>query len=123
MMEKLLVEKRVVALELVGAIATVMQHMIEQSSCLRHFTPYPLDVSEGWVSFHHALLWLLAELCKHVGWLTEEKLRAVGVQGGLKGVFLRMDEQAMLNVMDFPLRGTCLLLNFYPHAEICITQS
>jgi hypothetical protein len=29
-----------------------------------------------------------------------------GVQGGLKGVFLRMDEQAILNVMDFPLRGT-----------------
>ena len=63
------------------------------------------DVSEGWVSFHHALHWLLAELCKHVRLLTEENLRSVGVQGGLKGVFWRVNEQDILNVIDFPLRG------------------
>jgi len=32
-------------------------------------------------------------------------LRSVGVQGGLKGVFWRVNEQDILNVIDFPLRG------------------
>lgn len=112
--------------ELVGAIGAVMHHifmvctLVEDRLDRSKFPPpsfhtvsfggkdyktIDFDVSEGWVSFHHALHWLLAELCKHVGLLTEEKLRAVGVQGGLRGVFLRANEQAILTVIDFPLRG------------------
>ena len=34
----------------------------------------------------------------------EENLRSVGM-GGLKGVFWRVNEQDILNVIDFPLRG------------------
>ena len=113
-------------LELVGAIGTVTHHifmvcnLVEDRLDRAKFPPLSFhtvsfgdkdyktiefDVSEGWVSFHHALHWLLAELCKHVGLLTEEKLRFVGVQGGLKGVFFGANEQAILNVIDFPLRG------------------
>ena len=52
-----------------------------------------------------------------------EEIESRGRPGRVKVVFLRMDEQAILNVTDLPLRGTCLLLNFYPHTEICLTQS
>jgi E3 ubiquitin-protein ligase UBR1 len=94
--------------ELVGAIATVMQHifivctLVEDRLDRTKFLPpsfhtvsfggkdyktVDFDVSEGWVSFHHTLHWLLAELCKHVGLLTEEKLRAVGPERVKGGVF------------------------------------
>ena len=114
------------SLELAGAIVTVIHHifmvctLVEDRLDQNKFPPpsfhtvsfggkdyrtVDFDVSEGWVSFHHALHWLLAELCKHVGLLAEEKLKAVGVQGGLRGVFLRVNELEILNVIDFPLRG------------------
>ena len=127
-------------LELVGAIGTVMHHifmvctLVEDRLDRTKFPPpsfhtvsfggkeyktVDFDVSEGWVSFHHALHWLLAELCKHVDLLTEEKLMAVGVQGGLRGVFLRVHEQAILNVIDFPLRG---MNYFFVLALTCLSE-
>ena len=63
------------------------------------------DVADGWVSFHHALHWLLAELFKHVHLLTEERLREVG-RSSLREVVLRTaNGQAIQTVVDFPLRG------------------
>ena len=70
------------------------------------------EVSEGWVSFHHSLHWLLAELLKHVDLLSDEAIRTVGVTHGLRGVFERgASEQAILTIIDFPLRGM-LVSNF-----------
>ena len=63
------------------------------------------DVLEGWVSFHHSLHWLLAELFKHVDLLTEERLREVGMSSIRDVVLRRASEQAVLTVIDFPLRG------------------
>lgn len=62
------------------------------------------DVLEGWVSFHHSLHWLLAELLKHTQSLSKEALRSVGYED-LRAVFLEMaSEQAILTIVDFPLR-------------------
>ncbi|EKM76991.1 hypothetical protein AGABI1DRAFT_77775 [Agaricus bisporus var. burnettii JB137-S8] len=62
------------------------------------------DVLEGWVSFHHSLHWLLAELLKHTQLLSPEALTEVGCED-LRGVFLeRATEQAVLTIVDFPLR-------------------
>jgi E3 ubiquitin-protein ligase UBR1 len=36
------------------------------------------NVLEGWVSFHHSLHWLLADLTEHVDILLEESLKQVG---------------------------------------------
>lgn len=70
------------------------------------------DVLDGWVSFHHSLQWLLAELFKHVDILTEENLRTVGL-GSVRDVCLRnASEQAILTIIDFPLRGRyCSLIS------------
>ncbi|KAJ4001502.1 hypothetical protein F5050DRAFT_1724324 [Lentinula boryana] len=64
------------------------------------------DVLEGWVSFHHSLHWLLAELFKHVDILETGRLRReVGVDGGIRDVVMRVaSEHAVLTVVDFPLR-------------------
>ena len=71
-------------------------------------SPYQVidfDVLTGWVSFHHALHWLLAELFKHVDTLSSESLRSIGLQN-LRDVVLRnVNEQAVLTLIDFPLRG------------------
>jgi E3 ubiquitin-protein ligase UBR1 len=80
------------------------------------------DVAEGWVSFHHSLHWLLAELCKHADLLDAERLREVGLSG-LRDVFLRCaSERAILTIIDFPLRGTLYpLRNIYsltPHPTV-----
>ncbi|KAF8910386.1 hypothetical protein CPB85DRAFT_1413971 [Mucidula mucida] len=67
------------------------------------------DVAEGWTSFHHSLHWLLAELWKHVGLLGEEQLREVGMTG-VRDVMLRQaSEQAVLTVIDFPLRVLAMI--------------
>jgi E3 ubiquitin-protein ligase UBR1 len=69
------------------------------------------DVLDGWVSFHHSLHWLLAELVKHTDLLADERLAelglGVGAPGeGLREVFLRnASERACLTLFDFPLRG------------------
>jgi E3 ubiquitin-protein ligase UBR1 len=63
------------------------------------------DVMEGWVSFHHSLQWLLAELFKHVEKLSEESLRELGLRS-IRDILLRnASEKAVLSIIDFPLRG------------------
>ncbi|KAK7047224.1 E3 ubiquitin-protein ligase ubr1 [Paramarasmius palmivorus] len=63
------------------------------------------DVLDGWVSFHHSLHWLLAELFKHVDLLSEESLRTVGYSSVRDVVLRGASEQAVLTIIDFPLRG------------------
>ncbi|KIO33562.1 hypothetical protein M407DRAFT_231664 [Tulasnella calospora MUT 4182] len=68
------------------------------------YSTIQFDVLSQWVSFHHSLHWLLAELFKHVHLLTGEKLRDIGFKS-LREVILRnASERAMLTVVDFPLR-------------------
>lgn len=75
------------------------------------------DVLDGWVSFHHSLHWLLAELFKHVGLLTEEGLASVGLSS-VRDIFLRKaSEQAILTIFDFPLRGTFNTSYFVPFSN------
>ncbi|KIK56391.1 hypothetical protein GYMLUDRAFT_1016120 [Collybiopsis luxurians FD-317 M1] len=64
------------------------------------------DVLEGWVSFHHSLHWLLAELFKHVDVLEDGRLRReAGLEGGIRDVVTRVaSDHAVLTVVDFPLR-------------------
>lgn len=63
------------------------------------------NVLEGWVSFHHSLHWLLADLMKHVDILSEESLKQVGLTG-VQDLFSRsFNEGAILTLIDFPLRG------------------
>ncbi|KAG8919827.1 hypothetical protein FRC01_001076 [Tulasnella sp. 417] len=68
------------------------------------YSTIQFDVLSQWVSFHHSLHWLLAELFKHVHLLTEEKLQDIGFKS-LREVILRnASERAILTVVDFPLR-------------------
>ncbi|THU98837.1 hypothetical protein K435DRAFT_837946 [Dendrothele bispora CBS 962.96] len=67
------------------------------------------DVLEGWVSFHHSLHWLLAELFKHVDLLTEQKLMEVGMTRVQDVVLRHASEQAILTVIDFPLRVLAMI--------------
>jgi E3 ubiquitin-protein ligase UBR1 len=68
------------------------------------------DVLDSWVSFHHSLHWLLAELFKNVSLLTEEKLNELGIIS-VKDIFTKSaSEQAILTIIDFPLRGLCFAL-------------
>jgi E3 ubiquitin-protein ligase UBR1 len=82
-------------------------------------TPYHIiefDVMEGWVSFHHSLHWLLAELFKHVNILSEDSLKEVGLSSVRDVVLRNASERAMLTVIDFPLRGE--MANCRPFAFI-----
>jgi len=67
------------------------------------------NVLEGWVSFHHSLHWLLADLMKHVDILSEESLQQAGFTS-VQDLFLRpFNEGAILTLIDFPLRGKVTL--------------
>ncbi|KAH7902943.1 hypothetical protein BJ138DRAFT_1108097, partial [Hygrophoropsis aurantiaca] len=67
------------------------------------------DVLEGWVSFHHSLHWLLAELLKHVDTLAEESLMQVGMPS-VRDLFMKiLNEQSVLTVVDFPLRVLAMI--------------
>ena len=80
------------------------------------------DVPYGWVSFHHSLPWLLAELFKSVDILTEENLRTVGL-GSIRDICLRnASEQAVLTIIDFPLRGAYNPPTFQRIAPMCPTS-
>ncbi|KAG8907469.1 hypothetical protein FRB99_004045 [Tulasnella sp. 403] len=62
------------------------------------------DVLSQWVSFHHSLHWLLAELFKHIHLLSESSLSQMGMKS-LRDMILRnASERAVLTVIDFPLR-------------------
>lgn len=69
------------------------------------------DVLEGWVSFHHSLHWLLAELFKHVHLLTEERLHPIGMSNVREVLLRHASEQAVLTVVDFPLRGQHFIMS------------
>jgi E3 ubiquitin-protein ligase UBR1 len=114
------------ASELVGAITTVIRHILSvckmEDGRLDRTKYKPIffhtiefnngayqvvdfDVLTGWVSFHHALHWLLAELFKHVDTLSSESLQSVGFHS-LRDVVLRTHtENELLILIDFPLRG------------------
>ncbi|KAG8936929.1 hypothetical protein FRC02_010019 [Tulasnella sp. 418] len=62
------------------------------------------DVLSQWVSFHHSLHWLLAELFKHVHLLDEESLRSIEMESLTDMVLKNASERAILTVLDFPLR-------------------
>ncbi|KAG9039114.1 hypothetical protein FRB95_012825 [Tulasnella sp. JGI-2019a] len=62
------------------------------------------DVLAQWVSFHHSLHWLLAELFKHVHLLSDEPLAEVGMKSLREVVLRNASERAVLTVIDFPLR-------------------
>lgn len=112
--------------ELVTAISTVVHHILivctlsEDRLDRTKFLPVSFhevvfgnaayqiiefDVLEGWVSFHHSLHWLLAELFKHVNLLSEDSLREVGLSSVRDIIMRHASEQAILTVIDFPLRG------------------
>jgi len=112
--------------ELVAAISTVVHHILLVCT-LSHkrldrskFSPIvfhevifgdvayqviQFDVLEGWVSFHHSLHWLLAELFKHVDLLTESSLKQIGFTSLREVLVESASEQAILTIIDFPLRG------------------
>lgn len=113
---------------LVAAIHTVMHHIlkcitvVDDRRDLARFPPVAFhhvvfgettykiiefDVMDGSISFHHSLQWLLAELFKHVDILSEERLSQNGYSS-LRDVCLRhVNEEALLTVIDYPLRGAC----------------
>lgn len=117
---------RSTVVELVSAITTVMHHILMVSAVHdddRDPTRFPrvafhgvefgdrtyevvsFEVMEGWVSFHHSLQWLLAELFKHVDILDESSLQEVGLSN-LREVCLRNASiQAIQTIVDYPLRG------------------
>ncbi|GLB36806.1 putative zinc finger in N-recognin (UBR box) [Lyophyllum shimeji] len=116
--------------ELVAAINTVMHHILlvcsgsgnkldrekfqpitfrEVSLGGSKYEVIAFDVMEGWVSFHHSLHWLLAELFKHVNLLTAESLAEVGMSS-LRDVLKReANDRAILTVIDFPLRVLAMI--------------
>lgn len=69
------------------------------------YTIVDFSVLTGWVSFHHALHWLLAELFKHVDLLTHEKIVETGAASLREIIRRQASEKAFLTVIDFPLRG------------------
>jgi E3 ubiquitin-protein ligase UBR1 len=112
--------------ELVAAISTVVHHILlvctlsHQRLDRSKFSPIvfhevifgdvayqviQFDVLEGWVSFHHSLHWLLAELFKHVDLLTEPSLKQIGFSSLREVLVESASEQAILTIIDFPLRG------------------
>ena len=71
-------------------------------------TPYNLvdfNVMEGWVSFHHSLHWLLAELFKHVDILSTPSLHTLGFYKPRDFLLARYSEEGLMTVFDYPLRG------------------
>ncbi|PSR82970.1 hypothetical protein PHLCEN_2v5940 [Hermanssonia centrifuga] len=116
---------RATVAELVSAITTVMHHILMVSAIhdeerdparfprvsFHHVdfgdTTYEVvefDVMDGWVSFHHSLQWLLAELFKHVDILDESSLQEIGLHS-IREVCLRnASAQAIQTIIDYPLR-------------------
>ncbi|KAF8060768.1 hypothetical protein FPV67DRAFT_1423562 [Lyophyllum atratum] len=116
--------------QLVTAINTVMHHILmvctlaEDRLDKEKFLPVTFhelsfggskyeviefDVMEGWVSFHHSLHWLLAELFKHVNLLTEESLAEVGMSSVRDVLIQHANDKAILTVIDFPLRVLAMI--------------
>ncbi|KAI0045753.1 hypothetical protein FA95DRAFT_93210 [Auriscalpium vulgare] len=62
------------------------------------------DVLEGWVSFHHSLQWLLAELFKHIDILDDQVVHDQGYTSFRELMLHDVNEKVMLSIIDFPLR-------------------
>ncbi|KAJ7725312.1 hypothetical protein B0H16DRAFT_1384303 [Mycena metata] len=75
----------------------------------RRYDIVKFDVLEGWVSFHHALHWLLAELFKHVGGLDAAKLKELGYESLRQFLLTKASEQAILVIVDYPLRVLAMI--------------
>ncbi|RDB27292.1 E3 ubiquitin-protein ligase ubr1 [Hypsizygus marmoreus] len=116
--------------ELVTAITTVVHHILmvctlaqERLDRTKFFpisfhevefggTVYEtidFDVLEGWVSFHHSLHWLLAELFKHIDLLSEKPLSEVGISSVREIMLRHYNDKAILTVIDFPLRVLAMI--------------
>ena len=65
------------------------------------------NVMEDWVSFHHSLHWLLAELFKHSQLLDEESLYRCGYRGLRDFICSQVngDDGVLMTIFDYPLRG------------------
>jgi E3 ubiquitin-protein ligase UBR1 len=75
------------------------------------------DVLSGWVSFHNAPQWLLAELFKQTHLLGEPQLAQLQVPDLKTTVSAKFDEAAVLQIIEFPLRGEgfrCTWLLYLP---------
>ncbi|KAG8855791.1 hypothetical protein FRB91_001680 [Serendipita sp. 411] len=67
------------------------------------------DVLSGWVSFHNALHWLLAEFFKQANVLAdrdESKVQSTDIRTFITSHF---DESAILQIIEFPLRVVALI--------------
>jgi len=114
------------SLELIQAISGVMEHILmvctladgrldktkfspvrfhDYELADRSFHIVAFNVMEGWVSFHHSLHWLLAELFKHIDLLSNETLQTHGFSSINDVMKSNMSEDAILTIIDFPLRG------------------
>ena len=69
------------------------------------------DILSGWVSFHNAPQWLLAELFKQTHLLGEQEMSQIQVADLKTAIRAKFDEASILQVIEFPLRGACLLLH------------
>ena len=85
-------------------------HKVEFSG--REYQVVKFDVLVGWVSFHHSLHWLLAELLKHTRLLGRAALRPLGYEDLRSALLDAASEQAILTLVDFPLRGDFTALVF-----------
>ena len=112
--------------ELVSAIECVMTNISEVINDQLDATKFPrlefhdvsisgktcrvgyFDVLSGWVSFHHSLHWLLAELLKHTNLFDDENLKRSKFQSIRDAVKRSNDE--LLTIIDFPLRGRFILI-------------
>jgi len=74
----------------------------------RNYVVVKFDVLDGWVSFHHSLHWLLAELLKHTELLTKEALKPYGYNDMVDIFTQQASDRATLTIIDFPLRGKFL---------------
>ncbi|KAA1468351.1 hypothetical protein DENSPDRAFT_833612 [Dentipellis sp. KUC8613] len=75
----------------------------------KSYATIDFNIMEGWVSFHHSLQWLLAELFKHIDILSEQSLSELGLRS-LRDTLLRnASEKAVLTIIDFPLRALAMI--------------
>jgi E3 ubiquitin-protein ligase UBR1 len=63
------------------------------------------NVLEGWVSFHNAPHWLLAELFKQTHLLGESQLAPLQLSNLKEAISRKFNETAILQIIEFPLRG------------------
>ncbi|KAF8629016.1 hypothetical protein AX17_005872 [Amanita inopinata Kibby_2008] len=73
------------------------------------YTIVNFNILEGWVSFHHSLHWLLAELFKHVDLLDEKSITDAGLDTLREVIYRHKSEKVLLGIFDFPLRVLAMI--------------